>query len=103
MTPTWSLPLADQPQQVLIRDSFPEHLHQLASYDTSEVVADVRIQHIVRPTQRQIVLDGIQGVLRSPARPISVGTRQKVILVDPGECYLLKTLTPQRPVSLTLV
>ena len=75
-------PLADQPQDPLIRDPVPEELLQPAPVELPEEVADIRVQNPVHLLPVDPGHQGIQRLVGPAARPEPVGEPQEVRLVD---------------------
>src|SRR2546430_4368251 len=72
-------PLPQQLEHPPIRDPLRHELHQLLVVDLTEVVPDIRVEHVVStpaPSQPQ----GLQGIRGATLRPESVGARTKVRL-----------------------
>src|ERR1035437_6537435 len=75
-------PLADQPQDPLIRDPVPEKLLQPASIELPEEVADIRVQHPVHSPPHDPGYQGIQCLVRAAPWPEPVGETPEVLLID---------------------
>jgi site-specific DNA recombinase len=75
-------PLADQPQDPLIRDPVPEEPLQPVPIQAAEEVADIRVQHPVHPLAVDPGRQRVQRVMRLAPRPETVGETPEVRLVD---------------------
>ena len=75
-----SQPLADQPQDPVIRDPVPEELLQPVPVKTAEEVADVRVQHPVHLALIDPGRQRVQRIMRAAARPEPIGEALEVRL-----------------------
>jgi site-specific DNA recombinase len=75
-------PLADQPQDPLVRDPVPEEPPQPIVIKTGEEVADVRVEHPVHPLLRNPDRQRVQRIVRAAPRSEPVGEAPEILLVD---------------------
>jgi hypothetical protein len=98
-------PLADQPQQALIRDPMLEELHHPFVADVVEEATNVCVQHPVHFPSSDAHRKSVECLMRSTPRPKPIGKPQEVRLIDgvedlnngPLDDFVLQGCDAKRP------
>src|SRR4051812_40783509 len=78
-------PFPNQAEDAAVANPSLDERHELAPHNRVEVTLNVGLEHIRYRTATHRAADGVERVVRTAARPKTVGAREKILLVYRSE------------------